>query len=214
MTTPEASKLLDVAQIQAAYSAFAQHYDAQRASFDMQDVLEGLLRRVPARGRLLDLGCGAGEPVARTFIERHWEVTGVDFCEAMLALAQREVPAMHRVCCDLREARFPSASFDAITAVYSLFHIPSAEHPALFARMREWLRPDGVALFTYATRDYTGADRFDGYLDFMGQSLFYSHVSVPELMRELASAGLTVEEAVDRDIGGETFLWVSVRRTD
>ena len=50
----------------------------------------------------MDLGCGAGEPVAAAFIQRGWRVTGVDLSPAMLALAERYVTAMQRMQRDMR----------------------------------------------------------------------------------------------------------------
>lgn len=195
-----------------AYDAFALTYERSRGQFDMTAVLDGFLARLPARGHLLDLGCGAGEPFARTFLERGWQVTGVDFSPAMLELAGRYAPAMTPILADMRAVDFPARTFDAIAAVYSLFHVPRAEHPALFARMHEWLRPSGVLLLTYATRAYTGQDRFEGTKRFMDRELFYSHATPEELHAQLEAAGLAVLEARERSIGGEAFLWVTAAR--
>lgn len=60
-----------------------------------------------------------------------------------------------------------------------------------------------------ATRAYTGQDRFDGHITFMGRELYYSHVTRPELDAQLVAAGFSVIEARERSIGGETFLWVT-----
>lgn len=200
-------------QLQTAYDALAKTYDANRGLFDMSPVLDELFARLPASpGNLLDLGCGAGEPCARTFVDRGWRVTGVDFSAAMLGLAARYVPEMERLHADMREVHFAPQRFDAITAIYSLFHVPRADHPALLARIRDWLRPDGRFLFTYATRAYTGAERFDGTITFMGQRLFYSHTTPEELRRQAEGAGLLWEDSRPRDIGGETFLWVTLAR--
>lgn len=201
--------------IEDIYDAFAATYDASRDQFDLSEVLRefsaGLGDR-PEQGRLLDLGCGAGEPVARDFASRGWQVTGVDVSRAMLVLAARYVPQLTLIHADMREVDFPESSFDAITAVYSLFHVPREEHPALFAKMRRWLVPGGRVLMTYATREYTGHDRFDGEKEFMGRSLFYSHATPDELREQLAGAGFRIVDARKRQIGGETFLWVTVER--
>lgn len=179
----------------------------------MQPVLDDFLALLPAHsGALLDLGCGAGEPVAKTFVEHGWEVTGVDFSASMLALAAREVPAMQTILADMREVAFAAGQFDAITAIYSLFHVPCAEHPALFARMHDWLRPGGRFLFTYATAEYTGAARFEGWKTFLGQRLYYSHTTPEALRAQLEAAGLCPEQMTLREIGGERFLWVTARR--
>jgi len=199
--------------LKMAYEALAETYDANRGAFDMSAVLADLFARLPPTpGEALDLGCGAGEPVVAAFIERGWRVTGVDLSPAMLALAERYVPAMQRMLGDMRAVELPAGRFDAVTAVYSLFHVPSADHPALFARIRSWLRPGGTLLFTYATRAYTGAERFDGTKTFLGQELFYSHLTPAELEGQLEVARLAVADMRERDIGGEPFLWVTATR--
>lgn len=198
--------------LRSAYDALAASYDANRGQFAMDEVLRDLMAGLPTEGDLLDLGCGAGEPVAVSFIQRGWRVTGVDSSPAMLSLAARYCPQMARIEGDMLDVALPAAAFDAVTAIYSLFHCPWTEHPLLFSRIRRWLRPGARLLFTYATREYTGADRFNGYKRFMGQSLFYSHTTPDALLGQLRDAGLSLEQAVRREIGGETFLWVTARR--
>jgi len=196
------------------YNGFARTYDRNRGQFDMAEVFDDFYARLgPGGGRLLDLGCGAGEPFAQYFIDRGWGVTGVDFSEDMLELASRYVPQMQRIHADMCEVEFPSACFEAITAIYSLFHVPSSEHAVLFNKFRRWLRPRGKALFTYATREYTGSIEFDGFREFMGQQLYYSHKSPEQLYADLEASGLEVESADYRNIGNETFLWVTAGKS-
>ena len=79
------------------------------------------------------------------------------------------------VCADMRNICFEPAKFDAVTAVYSLFHVPKTDHRPLFDNIFRCLKPAGRFLFTYATKQYTGQDSFEGYRDFLGEQLFYSH---------------------------------------
>lgn len=193
------------------YDGFAQTYDRNRSQFDLTGILAEFQALLPATGSLLDLGCGAGEPVSAAFAARDWQVTGVDLSESMLELARAHVPGIQTLHADLRKVELPPASFDAITSVYSLFHVPWRDHPSVFANVRKWLKPGGAALFTYATQDYTGADEFEGTKVFMGQELFYSHTTEAGLNAQLAEAGLETLSAQRRSIGGETFLWVTVK---
>ncbi|MEI8081315.1 MAG: hypothetical protein WCI74_05660 [Actinomycetes bacterium] len=94
---------------------------------------------------------------------------------------------------------------DSLAAIY----VPCSDHPALFARIRTWLRPGGILLFTHATRDYTGYDRFNGTKQFLGRDLFYSHTTPQDLFEQLAQADLAVLDAQNRVIGGETFMWAT-----
>ena len=158
------------------------------------------------------LGCGAGESFSRFFVERGWTVTGVDSSKRMLELASKYVPEMETIHVDMRQVEFEPGQFDAITAIYSLFHIPSDDHPFLFDRFHRWLSPKGKALFTYATREYTGSNEFDGYKTFMGQELYYSHKSPEELYQILQKSGFSIDSADYRAIGKEMFLWVTVSK--
>lgn len=192
------------------YDRFASTYDNNRVIFDMTDVLNDFSFGLTVEsGQLLDLGCGAGVPFAKFFIDRGWEVTGVDFSAKMLELANRWVPAMKTLCVDIRNAEFEPASFDAITSVYSLFHVPRQSHTEIFERCLLWLRPEGKLLFTYATREYTGSDEFEGYKTFMGERLFYSHKRPDQLRRDLKETGFLIESSCYRNIGTEIFLWVT-----
>lgn len=192
------------------YNRFADTYENNRGLFDVSNVFEEFYSSLNAeRGELLDLGCGAGEPFAKWFIERGWNVTGVDFSSKMLELARRHVPQMTAICADMGEVEFSINTFDAIIAVYSLFHVPRARHSDLFQKWAGWLRPGGKVLFTYAAREYTGQEIFDGEKEFMGEQLFYSHDSETVLAEKLQQSGLTIQSAIKREIGGETFLWVT-----
>lgn len=192
------------------YNDFADTYDQNRGLFDMSEVFNSFFQTLNAApGALLDLGCGAGEPFARMFVDRGWQVTGVDFSPRMIELARRYVPEMQTLCADMREVDFEAESFDAVTAIYSFFHLPRDEHAAAFERVRNWLRPGGKFLFTYATRDYTGSDEFDGSKEFLGRKLYYSHKTPRALQEELAAVDLEIVSRDYRDIGGETFLWVT-----
>lgn len=197
--------------VAGVYETFAKTYDKNRTQFDLTEVLTDFRKPLPDVGVLLDLGCGAGEPVAKTFADDGWRVIGVDFSKAMLDLAGRHVPEMTRLQADMRTLSFAEESFDAITAVYSLFHVPWEDHPRIFTNMRRWLKPGGQVLFTYATRAYTGKRKFSGTKEFMGQELFYSHTTKKELREQLSKAGLKVVRAKDRSIGGETFMWVTAK---
>jgi hypothetical protein len=53
------------------YDGFAGTYEENRGLFDMKEVLNPFYECLKVeKGKLLDLGCGAGEPFARFFINR------------------------------------------------------------------------------------------------------------------------------------------------
>jgi cyclopropane fatty-acyl-phospholipid synthase-like methyltransferase len=200
-------------ELQKIYDQFAQTYDTNRNLFDMTDVIDDFCKRLsPAPGHLLDLGCGAGEPFSAHFIRQGWHVTGVDLSQKMLALANKYVPAMKTILSDICDVDFADHQFDAVISIYCLFHIDHKQHENLFKNIYHWLKPGGKLLFTYASREYTGSDIFSGYKEFRGQQLFYSHTNPENITAMLNSIGFVIESAVYRQIGGETFLWVTVAK--
>jgi cyclopropane fatty-acyl-phospholipid synthase-like methyltransferase len=204
---------VDCKTLQKIYDGFADTYEQNRGLFDMTEVFDSFYKLMDAKkGRLLDLGCGAGEPFARSFVDHGWTVTGVDFSQRMLALAAKYVPEMHTIPADICQVEFEPDSFDAVIAVYSLFHIASSGHVSLFEKFHRWLAPRGKVLFTYATKEYTGSDEFDGCKNFMGQELFYSHKSPDRLYADLKKTGFDIESAVYRNIGNEIFLWLTASK--
>lgn len=199
--------------LQKIYDRFAETYDKNRGLFDMTDVIDDFYKRLPREsGRLLDLGCGAGEPFPAYFIQNGWQVTGVDFSARMLELAGHYQPKMKTIFADIRTLKLSDYQFEAVTAIYCLFHIERQKHEEIFRKIYRWLKPGGMALFTYATKEYTGADIFDGYKEFMGEKLFYSHTTPENLTATLKSTGFSVESSQYRSIGGETFLWLTVAK--
>lgn len=196
--------------LQDIYDSFAETYEDQRGLFDMSEIFETFYQSLEhEKGNLLDLGCGAGEPIPRLFIDNGWRVTGVDFSRRMLEMAGKFVPEMKTFLSDMRDIDFDPDSFDAVTVIYSLFHVPRKDHRILFDKIHRWLRSGGKFLFTYATKDYTGSPEFDGYIEFIGQKLYYSHTTPEKLFCELDTCGFKIESAVNREIGGEVFLWVT-----
>ena len=199
--------------LRETYNSFADTYDVNREAFDISEILNLFSSNLESkRGKLLDLGCGAGEPVARYFIDNNWQVTGVDFSERMIELASKYAPKMEAIRGDIREVKFKSNQFDAITASYSLFHIPSELHADLFSKIFEWLKPKGKVLFTYATKEYTGAEVFSGYKKFIDTELYYSHKKPTELFCDLQRIGFNLESQEYHTICNETFLWVTAQK--
>lgn len=101
--------------------------------------------RVTAGTRLLDAGCGAGL-LALLASYRGAQVTGLDASPGLLAIAQQRVPTADVREGDLEVLPFADASFDAVTAVNSVFYAED-----MVAAMRELVRvvrPGGRVVVT------------------------------------------------------------------
>jgi len=112
----------------------------------------------------------------------------------------------------ITQVNFQSNTFNAITAIYSLFYLPKDRQRDLLERIYFWLKPGGMAFFTYATKEYNGSEVFDGYKKFLGQRLYYSHDSLQALIQLLRNTGFQIEAKEYKTIAEETFLWVTIRK--
>ena len=61
---------------------------------------------LPSGSRVLDLGCGTGDPIAKYLVSRGYRVIGVDESAAMLKIAQTTVPEATLVQADMVEVQF------------------------------------------------------------------------------------------------------------
>jgi SAM-dependent methyltransferase len=147
--------------------------------------VDGLAGLLPARARVVDLGCGNGVPGTLALTGHGLAVLGVDFSPVQLARASRLVPAARFVRADMAEFHLRPASVDAVTAFYSLIHLPLADQRALFPRIRGWLRPGGYLLALAGAAYWTGTE------DYLGADMFWDHADTAAYLRWLRAARLT-----------------------
>lgn len=140
------------AATQQVYERQAVAYDAarSRALFEAR-WLARFAACLPEGGHVLDLGCGAGEPIARWFMAEGFKVTGVDFAAPMLDLARTRWPQGDWRQGDMRSLDL-DMTFDGVIAWDSFFHLPASEQPGCIARMCAHLKPGGSLLVTVGPR--------------------------------------------------------------
>jgi SAM-dependent methyltransferase len=195
--------------VAAGYDRIAERYAAWGRT-DPDSVKARYVRRVldgqTSGSRIVDLGCGTGAQVTRHLAADH-RVVGVDRSTHSLALARRELPEVAFVQADLADVAFAPASLDAVTAFFSVIHLPRDEHAGLFAAVHRWLRPGGRFVVTLGL-----GDTAESWGDLLGARLFWSSWNRATNLRLLTEAGFTIESATDEteqeDGIPRTHLWV------
>ena len=195
------------------YDRIAERYlawSAARPSSVRRAWLERALERIPADSDVLDLGCGAGVPMTLALADGR-RVTGVDLSGRQLELARARVPQATFIQGDMTTLDFAPASFDAVTAFYSLTHLPRAELPAMLAEIHRWLRPGGVFIGSMGAHE--SPDEVEE--DWLGVPMFFGHPGAKRNVALLRASGFTVETAVierePEDRHDARFLWVVAR---
>ncbi|WP_328612406.1 methyltransferase domain-containing protein [Amycolatopsis sp. NBC_00355] len=195
--------------VESGYDSSAERYlewSARIADDPRLRFLGELTGRLDDGAAVLDLGCGAGVPCTALLADRH-DVLGVDLSAAQLALARRNVPGARFEKADMAEVSFPGGSFDAVTAFYSVLHVPREDQGDLFTRIAGWLRPGGWFLAALGCSEVNGVEA-----DWLGTPMFFSSHAPAENRRLLEAAGFTLvvdEQVTMREPEGDaTFHWV------
>jgi ubiquinone/menaquinone biosynthesis C-methylase UbiE len=98
---------------------------------------------------VLDVGCGTGT-TDRVLTPRVGRLYGVDVSEEMLAHARINVPDAHFSWYDGEKLPFPDETFDAVTAICVLHHVPISGRFKLVSEMARVAHPEGVvAIFEH-----------------------------------------------------------------
>lgn len=167
--------------------------------------LDAFAAHVPRGGAILDLGCGAGEPIARYLIEQGFHVSGVDSAPALIALCRERFPAHEWHVGDMRALALESR-FDGIIAWDSFFHLSFSDQRAMFPRFRAHAAKGAALLFT------SGPAHGEAIGTFQDEPLYHASLAEEEYRDLLRANGFRVLRhlAEDPQCGGHT-VWLARR---
>ena len=191
--------------VMKGYDRIAEVYQAIRHNFDNTMELEEFVKLLPKNANVLDMGCGAGFPVTKFLVESGYGVTGVDISESMLKLAKRNVSKAKFIKGDMTRLDFKNNSFDGLTAIYSIIHVPRDKHLSLFQSFHRILKPNGVMLISM------GPDRWEGTDEYFGVKMFWSHYSSEKALQLVKDAGFQIISDKHLVRGGERHYWILAR---
>jgi tellurite methyltransferase len=107
-------------------------------------LVERAVRLLGRTGEALDLGCGAGRDT-RYLLAHGWSVTAVDREPAAIAqLAELPQAHLRVVQSSFEDVAYGHATYDLVSAQFALPFIPKAHFSAVFARIKQAIKPGGV----------------------------------------------------------------------
>lgn len=165
--------------------------------------LDRFLALVPAGGRILDIGCGSGEPIARHFAARGYRVTGIDSSANLIGLCRKRLPDHDWHVADMRRLSLGTI-FDGLMAWDSFFHLTAHDQRAMFTVFRAHAAPGAALMFT------SGPAHGEAMGEFGGETLYHASLAPEEYRALLAANGFEVVDfrADDPDCGGHT-IWLA-----
>jgi ubiquinone/menaquinone biosynthesis C-methylase UbiE len=191
--------------VRKGYGRNAEEYHATRHVYDNRKELVELANLLPENAKVLDVGCGAGVPVAEFLVRSGFDVTGIDFSENMLKLARKNVSKARFIKKDMTKLDFEDNSFDGLTAFYSIIHVPKEKHFPLFQSFHRILKPNGIMLICM------GPDEWEATDDYHGAKMFWSHYSPEKSLQLVKDAAFRIVSDQILVRGGEKHYWIMAR---
>jgi SAM-dependent methyltransferase len=196
----EADRIIDL------YQRRALQWDQNRGhSLVERAWLDQFIALLPAGGSVIDIGCGAGEPIARYLSGAGLAVSGVDSAPAMIDLIRARLPAGDWQVGDMRTLAF-GRHFDGLLAWDSFFHLRPDDQRAMFPVFAEHAAPRAALMFTSGP----AAGHVIGTMH--GEPLYHASLDAAEYRALLQAHNFAVvaHVAEDASCGGRT-VWLARR---
>lgn len=160
---------------------------------------------MPKNGKVLDLGCGAGEPIASYLFEKGHRVVGLDASKNMIDLARENIPAGDWRLGDMRTFQL-SERFHGIIGWNSFFHLTRDEQRTVLPNIANHLLPGGAILLTVGQHDSEVAGCVGD------DPIYHASLSQDEYREILSNEGLGIVRFTpeDPDCYGMTILLAQV----
>ncbi|MDQ3766544.1 MAG: class I SAM-dependent methyltransferase [Actinomycetota bacterium] len=203
----EQSRSIEV--VRSGYDHAAARYAAARDLFENEPHLERFIELLPPPARVLDVGCGSGDPVDRYLVDRGYEVTGIDIAPRQIELARAHVSEASFEVRNMLDLQIGDFNVDGLVSFYAVFHTPRDRHSEILRRFASFVRPDGALLITMGAHSWEGTES-----DWHGVEMYWSHFDADTNRQLVYEAGFDIESAEIDERGGEAHqVILGVRRS-
>lgn len=193
---------METAHVESLFDTLAISYEhAYGANPPLIAILSTLISHLPPASHILDVGCGTGTPVASTLAAAGMHVTGIDLSQAMISLAQQQIPGGTFVKADMRTYE-PRREYDAVVVAFSLLLLSYKDCVAALRRYVRCLRVGGLVLLVTVpadryVKDKALYDETGSYVEgfespFMGHAVRTTLFTVQGSLELLKEVGLEV----------------------
>lgn len=153
--------------------------------------------KIHLNGKILDIGCGTGLPIAKYFSDRNFSIIGIDISDKMLQTAKSN---------NIKNTQFflkdffdfkSSETFDGIIAWDSLFHFPKQQQKEIYGKVYNLLAPGGYFLFTH------GKEEDEHIGEMFGEQFYYSCLSKDFVLDLMNETGFEIKYAIENFAEGK-----------
>jgi len=195
---PSAANIIDL------YERHACAWDSDRGrSLFERDWLDRFRAVAGDGASILDLGCGAGEPMAAYLIGCGHAITGVDSSPTLIDIAAARFPAHTWIVGDMRRLDL-GTRFGGILAWDSFFHLSHEDQRAMFPIFRAHAASGAALMLTSGPRDGEAIGRYQG------EPLYHASLdsAVYEALLHANGFEVVLHMVEDPTCGGHT-IWLA-----
>jgi SAM-dependent methyltransferase len=165
--------------------------------------LDRFLGLIPDRPRVLDIGCGSGEPIGRYLIGKGCAVTGVDASPEMIAMCAARFPDQDWRVADMRILSL-GRRFDGLLAWDSFFHLGHDDQRRMFGVFRAHAGAGAALMFT------SGPAHGVAMGSYAGEPLHHASLAPEEYRALFAEHGFAeVAHVVEDPRCGRRTIWLA-----
>jgi len=198
VTAFQAERIIDL------YQRHAADWDKERGrELFEKPWLDRFLSLLPQGASVLDIGCGAGEPIARHLIESGCVVTGIDSSPALIGTCAVRFPDQEWIVADMRTLLM-ERRFDGILAWDSFLHLSPADQRTMFPSFRAHAGPGAALMFT------SGPSHGEAIVTYKGEPLYHGSLDGAEYRSLLHENGFeVVSHVVEDPCSGDHTVWLA-----
>ncbi len=191
----------------AYYDRNADNYAARTQGAPPPPLLDEFMALVPAGGRVIDLGCGAGRELSR-LVAADFQCVGFDLSPELAAIAHRRSGA-ETIVADMRDLDIAPACADGVVAIASLLHLPREDLTRQLKAIASWLKPGGIFLATMKLGSGVDADEEGRWFTLVEPGSWWSALAKAGFERVAES-----QSAAQVDVSSSSHNWMAtlVRR--
>lgn len=187
------------------YERHASEWDADRRNSGWNDKPwhDRFINALPKGASVLDLGCGAGSPVALHMVKCGMRVTGIDSSPTFISLCRERLPDQEWMVGDMRTLSL-GRLFDGVLAWDSFFHLTYEDQRRMFAIFASHAAASALLMFN------SGPAHGEAIGSYRGEPLYHASLAATEYETLLTQAGFEVVDHVVEDCqaGGRT-VWLA-----
>ncbi|WP_457918537.1 class I SAM-dependent DNA methyltransferase [Candidatus Lokiarchaeum ossiferum] len=181
----------DIKYVEEGYALVAKSYrDQKDMSQSELPIFIEWLNHPKNQGRILELGCASGYPIAKVILESQREYFGIDLSPEQISLAHHEFPQWKSFFQVAEMVDFcrksTSNSYSGIISMFSIRHLPRIYHVELFTHIYRILTNDGVLLLDFPLYSDEGRDTW-----FEDSPMYWSSFSQEWMRLTLKELGFT-----------------------